>query len=138
MASASDSETDARLLDGVRDLRNEKAWAAFRDRYERLIRACCLKHGLRAEAADELSQAVLAKLVEKMPDFVYEPGGRFRAWLRTLVRSAVIDQQRLARRHPGDHSTGDTAYDTRRRRPRRLRCQPKSFAQSNRIPFNEP
>jgi RNA polymerase sigma-70 factor (ECF subfamily) len=110
MAGASDSRTDALLLEAVRDLRDERAWAAFRERYEGLIRGCCLKQGLDREAADELTQAVLVKLVEAMPGFEYDRRGRFRSWLRTLVRNAVVDSRRRAARRPGDRGSGDTAH----------------------------
>jgi hypothetical protein len=93
MAGASDSRTNSLLLAAVRDLRDERAWSAFCQRYEALIRACCLKQGLRPAAADELTHAVLVKLVEAMPGFKYDRRGRFRSWLRTLVRNAVADSR---------------------------------------------
>ena len=109
MAGASDSRTSTLLLDAVRDLRDERAWSAFRERYEGLIRACCLKQGLQPQDADELTQAVLVKLVEAMPGFEYDRRGRFRGWLRTLVRNAVVDHRRRVARRPGDRGSGDTA-----------------------------
>jgi hypothetical protein len=56
MAGASDSRTNTLLLDAVRDLRDERAWAAFRQRYEGLIRARCPRQGLRPEATDALHE----------------------------------------------------------------------------------
>jgi RNA polymerase sigma-70 factor (ECF subfamily) len=110
MADDDDSRTNLALIDAVRDLRNDRAWSDFRRRYEGLIRTCCLQQGLGPEAADEVTQAVLVKLVEKMPAFEYDDGrGRFRGWLRTLVRNAVFDQRRRAARRPGDRGSGDTA-----------------------------
>ncbi len=110
MPTASDSQTNPLLVEAVRDLKNQEAWAAFSRRYEGVLRACCLKQGLRADAAEELTQAVLVKLVEAMPTFVYDNRrGRFRNWLRTLVRSAVVDHRRRQGRRPGDQGSGDTA-----------------------------
>jgi hypothetical protein len=65
MAGVSDSRTNTLLLDAVRDLRDERAWSAFRQRYEGLIRACCLRQGLRPEADDHRTPSVLVKLVRR-------------------------------------------------------------------------
>jgi hypothetical protein len=76
------------LLDAVRDLRDERAWSDFRQRYEGLIRAGCPWQALGPEADDELTQAVLVELVAAMTRFEYDRRGNLRSWLNTLVSSA--------------------------------------------------
>ena len=47
--------------------------------------------------ADEVTQIVLVKLTDKMRHFRYDPGGSFRAWLRTVTVHAwndFLDAQR--------------------------------------------
>ena len=46
-----------------------------------------------ADAAD-LVQDVFALLVKKMPEFCYQPGGSFRAWLRTVTLNKLRDWRR--------------------------------------------
>ena len=107
MAGESESQTNPRLLKAVRDLRDDRAWTAFRRRYEGLIHACCLKQGLRPEAADELTQSVLVKLVTAMPRFNYD-----RRQVSHLV--AYPGQERgdrpaaPGRPPPGDYGSGDS------------------------------
>lgn len=77
--------------------------------YEGRIRGWCRREGLRNADEDEVTQLVLAKLVEKMPQFVYDPAkGRFRDWLGHVVHNAVADYWRRAKRRPGDRGSGDT------------------------------
>src|SRR3954465_6842255 len=103
-----DSQTRASLLLAVRDYDNRRAWADFLQRYEGLIRSWCRRAGLGPADEDEITQVVLTKLVEIIRDFDYEPRrGRFRNWLARLVRNAVADARRRARRRPGDHGSGD-------------------------------
>jgi RNA polymerase sigma-70 factor (ECF subfamily) len=108
MASSLESQTRSTLLCAVRNPRDERAWAAFTQRYEGVIRARCRAQGLGPEAADEMTQAVLVKLVEAMPDFVYDPARGFRHWLSRVVANAINDQRRQAKRRRGDLGSGDT------------------------------
>jgi RNA polymerase sigma-70 factor (ECF subfamily) len=109
MADSLESQTRSTLLWAVRNPRDERAWAAFTRRYEGVIRARCRAQGLGPEAADELTQAVLVKLVEAMPNFVYDPARGFRRWLSRVVANAINDQRRRANRRRGDRGSGETA-----------------------------
>jgi RNA polymerase sigma factor (sigma-70 family) len=110
MGGSLESQTRASLLCAVRDPRDERAWAAFSRRYEGFIRACCRAQGLGSQAADELTQDVLVKLVEAMPKFVYKPAARgFRHWLSRVIANAVNDHWRRVRRRPGDRGSGSTS-----------------------------
>jgi RNA polymerase sigma-70 factor (ECF subfamily) len=93
----------ARLRVGETD---EPAWAEFVRRYGRLIHGWCRHWRLPEADAEEVTQAVLVKLAEKMRDFRYDPARSFRAYLKTLARYAWCDFLE-ARRRPGAGS-GDT------------------------------
>lgn len=108
MAGSFESQTRSSLLCAVRNLSDERAWAAFTRRYEGVIRACCRAQGLGPEAADEMTQAVLVKLVDTMPKFVYDPALGFRHWLSRVVVNAVKDYWRQVKRQRGDQGSGDT------------------------------
>jgi RNA polymerase sigma-70 factor (ECF subfamily) len=84
----------------------ERAWRAFLERYLPLISDRCRQMGLQHADAEEVSGAVLSRLVETMQTFVYDPQYRFRGWLRKVVANAVHSFRRRAARHPGDCATG--------------------------------
>jgi RNA polymerase sigma-70 factor (ECF subfamily) len=109
MADNFESETRSNLLCAVRNPRDEQAWAAFIRRYEGVIRTRCRAQGLGPEAADELAQAVLVKLVEAMPRFVYDPARGFRHWLSRVVANTVNDYWRQLKRRGGDRGSGETS-----------------------------
>ncbi len=66
-----------------------------------MILGCCRKLGLSDEQAEETLQAVLVRLADRMRTFIYDPSRSFRAWLRRLVRSQVIDDWRRRRVESG-------------------------------------
>lgn len=86
---------------------NEAAWQRFLERYQPSIARWCRQSGLKGDDAEEVSAAVLTKLVTALRDFVYDPRQRFRAWLKTVVDHAVLDFWRQKGRRPGDYATGD-------------------------------
>src|SRR5688572_3731876 len=85
----------ARLRVGETD---QPAWAEFVRRYERLIHGWCRHWRLSESDAEEVTQAVLVKLAEKMRDFRYDPARSFRAYLKTLARYAWCDFLEARRR----------------------------------------
>jgi len=92
MERAQDSGTRITLLGRLRrDPTNQAAWAEFVDHYGRKVYGWCLKWNLQEADAQDVTQNVLLKLAEKLRDFTYDPSRSFRAWLKTLVRHAVVD-----------------------------------------------
>jgi RNA polymerase sigma-70 factor (ECF subfamily) len=85
---------------------DQLAWAEFVRRYGRLIYGWCRHWRLAESDAEEVTQAVLVKLAEKMRTFTYDPSKSFRAYLKTLSRYAWCDFLE-ARKRPGAGS-GDT------------------------------
>src|SRR5262245_35651922 len=86
--------------------RRDEAWRTFLERYRPLIHGWCGRSGLNAGDAEEVSAAVLAKLVRAMRTFVYDPARRFRGWLRTVVDHEVCSLWRQRARRPGDYGSG--------------------------------
>jgi RNA polymerase sigma-70 factor (ECF subfamily) len=92
MRRSQDSGTRITLLGRLRrDPTNQAAWAEFVDHYGRKVYGWCLKRNLQEADAQDVTQNVLLKLAAKLRDFTYDPSRSFRAWLKTLVRHAVID-----------------------------------------------
>jgi RNA polymerase sigma factor (sigma-70 family) len=85
---------------------DQPAWTEFVQRYEPILFAWCRGWKLRQEDAEEVTQAVLVKLVEKMRTFTYDSTSSFRAYLKTLARYAWCDLLQ-ERRRPGAGS-GDS------------------------------
>ena len=81
-----------------REPTDQRAWDEFAQRYERLICAWCRQWGLQAADADDVSQNVLLKLAHHLRSFVYDPGRRFRGFLRTVAHNACMDYLDGARR----------------------------------------
>jgi RNA polymerase sigma-70 factor (ECF subfamily) len=106
MTRPSASETRLSLLGRLQQsgLDNAPAWREFVAHYGAKVEAWCRRWGLQEADVEDVTQSVLVKLATKMRTFVYQPGGSFRAWLKTLARHAWIDF--MADRQRG--GTGDT------------------------------
>jgi RNA polymerase sigma-70 factor (ECF subfamily) len=91
MSDTDAAQTRASLLERLGDPADEDAWREFDRLYRPMILAWCRLWGLQEADAEDVSQRVLQRLVRRMPEFVYRPGGRFRAWLRVLARGALRD-----------------------------------------------
>jgi RNA polymerase sigma-70 factor (ECF subfamily) len=99
--------TSLSLLDRLRrDANDQLAWSELVRRYGSQIYRWCRRQNLQEADAQDATQAVLAKLAQKMRDFRYDPRRSFRAYLRTLTRYACCDL--LADRHVPDAGSGDS------------------------------
>jgi RNA polymerase sigma-70 factor (ECF subfamily) len=91
-----------------------QAWAAFQARYRDVIRGWCLRRGLPADGADDLTQDVLLKLFQQLPRYSHDPQrGQFRGWLKAVVNNALTDFWRRQRRRPERAAVGGTAFQER-------------------------
>jgi RNA polymerase sigma factor (sigma-70 family) len=107
MANESVFRTSPSLLDRLGKAEaDQAAWVDFVQRYGPLILGWCRHWRLQKSDAQEVTQAVLVKLVEKMRTFRYDPTRSFRAYLKTLARYAWCDFVEASKR-PGGGS-GDT------------------------------
>lgn len=91
MIRADGTQTSATLLERVRDWGDHPAWAEFYRRYDPLLREWSRRSGLDEHAARELCQRIWVELASRMRLFHYDPGRRFRGWLRNLWRFRALD-----------------------------------------------
>ena len=102
------------LCDVKEGVRREEAWAAFQARYRGVIFGWCLRRGLSADTAEDLTQDVLLKLFEQLPRYKHDPQrGQFRGWLKAVVNNALTDFWRKQRRRPDRGGVGGTAFQER-------------------------
>jgi RNA polymerase sigma factor (sigma-70 family) len=70
---------------------DQAAWEQFVDRYGARIYSWCREWRLQDADAQDVTQAVLAKLAVRLRRFAYDPSHRFRGWLRTVAKNACRD-----------------------------------------------
>jgi RNA polymerase sigma-70 factor (ECF subfamily) len=109
MSLERDVPTSTTLLRQLQGPGNEAAWQTFVARYSRPVYSWCRQAGLNHGDAEEVRQAVLAKMVTALQTFVYDHSRRFRAWLRMVVVNEVRGLWRQRQRRPGDRGSGDPA-----------------------------
>ena len=94
------------LLSRVRDAADTAAWSEFEARYRELITRYARARGLQPADADDICQAVMARLCRSLRSFEYDPGkGRFRTYLYRAVRNQVAEH--FSRPTPRIHSVDD-------------------------------
>jgi RNA polymerase sigma factor (sigma-70 family) len=103
--------TDPKLLERVRDWQDGPAWCRFVSNYEPALRAVCRHFGLTGHSADDCCQQVWIKLASAMRRFHYDPGRRFRSWIRCYFHSRVMD---VLRSSGGDRATAPLTDDVAR------------------------
>jgi RNA polymerase sigma-70 factor (ECF subfamily) len=92
MDADSKTTTSMNLLSRLRqDPADQEAWARFVERYGPKIYGWCRRWGLQAADTEDVAQDVLLKLAARMRQFVYDPGGSFRGWLKVLTAHACSD-----------------------------------------------
>ena len=84
------------LIQRVSDKKDEQSWQEFVDIYRNYILSFITKMGIDYNEAEDVSQKVLLKLWDKMPEFEYRPGEcRFRSWMVIICRSIIKDHRNL-------------------------------------------
>jgi RNA polymerase sigma factor (sigma-70 family) len=100
------SKTRLSLLEGLRDRRNHEAWEKFVDRYgPRVIQWA--RAWFYPSDAEDVAQMVFLKLVPAMETFVYQPGKKFRSYLKTVTHHAMVDLSRQRGRQLRAKGGGD-------------------------------
>jgi RNA polymerase sigma-70 factor (ECF subfamily) len=103
--------TSITLLERLRQQpADQAAWAELVRRYGPLLYGWCRHWHLQEADAQDVTQAVLVRLAEKMHSFRYDPSGSFRAYLKTLARYAWSDF-RESRKQPGAGSGGSDVLE---------------------------
>ena len=83
--------TQPSLLSRVRDAGDDEAWREFDRKYRDLILGYARSRGLQEADAADVRQLVMMGLARSLRNFRYRPElGRFRDYLRRVVRNAVI------------------------------------------------
>ena len=77
--------TPASLLERLRLPGDVEAWDRFVRLYTPMIHQWARRAGASPEDAADLVQEVLATLLRALPEFSYDPGRSFRAWLKTIT-----------------------------------------------------
>ena len=77
--------TPGSLLEQLRRPGEQAAWERFVQLYTPLLCHWARRFGLQGSDAADLVQDVFAVLVEKIPEFQYDPAQRFRGWLWTIA-----------------------------------------------------
>ena len=84
--------TRVTLLAKLKKTENTQAWQEFENIYRGFILSLILRMGIHAEDAEDISQAVLTKVWQKIEDFEYnENKGKFHNWLAAMTRNTVKD-----------------------------------------------
>src|SRR5262245_33461476 len=86
------------------------AWARFIQLYTPLLFYWARRASLQESDAADLVQDVLVTLVQRMPEFSYDPSQGFRSWLRTVIMNKWRDRLRrpvLPSGGPEDPSLSD-------------------------------
>ena len=106
-------DTPTRLLRKLSEqpisVEDESNWAQFVEMYEPVIRAFAVSEGVSQSDIDDVVQDVFARLVRIMRRDGYDSArGRFRAYLRTVMRRVLIDR---FRRQSVDHTALQAPFD---------------------------
>jgi RNA polymerase sigma-70 factor (ECF subfamily) len=106
--------TPPSLLERLRLPNEAGAWDQFVALYTPLLYRWARARGLQEADAGDLVQDVLVLLVRKLPEFRYDPGRSFRAWLHTVTLNCWRDRQRRKSGQPvggGDDLSDPPAPD---------------------------
>jgi RNA polymerase sigma-70 factor (ECF subfamily) len=108
MTEPGDLSTSPTLLSRLRGSpsRDPAAWQEFVRRYGRQVYEWCLHWGSQPADAEDLTQTVLLKMLDRMSTFRYDPSGSFRGWLRTVAHNAW--KRFLETRQRPGHGSGDS------------------------------
>jgi RNA polymerase sigma-70 factor (ECF subfamily) len=86
--------TSLSLLKRLRQPAEQDAWARFVQLYTPLLFYWARRLGLGEPDAADLVQDVFTTLVQKLPEFRYDPHRGFRNWLRTVTLNKWRDRAR--------------------------------------------
>ncbi len=94
--------TSPTLLERLRQPNQPEAWGRFVELYSPLLYYWARRLGLQESDAADLVQDVFTVLLEKLPEFQYDPNRTFRGWLRTVTVNKFLERRRkeaAARKH---------------------------------------
>src|SRR5690348_12549719 len=87
--------TRVSLINRVKDLTDDRSWAEFFARYQRIVQAIARSRGLSEHEAEDVMQEVFKRVSETIGEFSVAPRpGSFRSWLFQLTRWRADDKMR--------------------------------------------
>jgi RNA polymerase sigma-70 factor (ECF subfamily) len=102
--------TRATLLFRIRNRDDAAAWSEFDAIYRPMLHRFARCAGLDVAAGEDIVQDCMVAIHRHIDSFEYDPGrGRFKGWLRSIVRSRVTDLFRARRERQGDTAVFDAA-----------------------------
>ncbi|MBX9624735.1 MAG: sigma-70 family RNA polymerase sigma factor [Gemmataceae bacterium] len=89
-------QTPQSLLDRLRKSGEPDAWGRFVALYTPILFGWARRLGLGPDDAADLVQEVFVTLLERLPEFLYDPNRRFRGWLWTVTLNKYRERRRRA------------------------------------------
>src|SRR5271170_1479061 len=86
--------TPATLLERLRAAHDDAAWDRIVELYTPLLFYWARRCGESEHDAADLVQEVFVAMVQTLPSFDYDRGGKFRKWLRTVLLNKLRDRKR--------------------------------------------
>jgi RNA polymerase sigma-70 factor (ECF subfamily) len=106
------NRTTTKLLDALRDHRNEPAWAQIDTRYRPVIRGLARQFGLSDSDSEEVAQQSLAEFVRAYREGRYDrTKGRLSSWILGIAHHTTLKMIRTGKRegHPGATAIAEVA-----------------------------
>jgi RNA polymerase sigma factor (sigma-70 family) len=98
------SRTHASLFERLRGNADQEAWNEFYERYAPMIRGWC-RHWFPHEV-DDMVQETLLLLARRLKTFEYDPGRRFRGYLKKVTNRLMWDLKERQRGWPAAQGEG--------------------------------
>jgi len=112
------NRTTTKLLDALRDHRNEPAWVQLDARYRPVIRGLARQLGLSDSDSEEVAQQSLSEFVKAYRDGRYDRGkGRLSSWILGIAHHTTLKMIRSGKRetNPGATAMAEIADEDRLR-----------------------
>lgn len=94
-------DTNASLLDRLRDLDDAESWNRFYVTYARVVHGLARRRGLTDAESEDVAQEVFKRIADTIQTFeITGRPGSFRSWLFQLVRWRADDKLRERERQP--------------------------------------
>ncbi|HEY9170682.1 MAG TPA: sigma-70 family RNA polymerase sigma factor [Verrucomicrobiae bacterium] len=91
--------TDPRLIEAVKDWRDDANWREFYERYAAAIRQHACRSGLSEAEAEDVLQETMVKVARYLPSFKYDRTVcKFRTWLNQIINQRIFEALHRRRR----------------------------------------